>query len=662
VKTNTKFTNIFSHQQPVFTLQNHYKMRLLISLLVLFFVGPLSSFGQISLDSIEQYHQENLESIVLLKNEERLLPFKDLSAISIAHLSIGDATKTVDFDKILQQYTDVKSFNLPLDATGTQAGEVFKYLINYSDVTIISINEMVETGYSQVLEDFIRDLGKRIDLVYTVFGKADLAINFPHIEQAKALLYTPNTNPYTQSLVGQIHFGAVGTVGKLSKNIGATYKVNDGIITKGQLRLGYSLPELTGINSEFLTQNIETIVQEGLDSMAYPGAQILVAKNGQIIYQKDFGFHTYDKRQAVQPSDIYDLASVTKVTAAVPALMRMQDDGLFDVDTKLATSFPTLKGADKGELYFRSILAHNAQLKPYIVFWKQAQKKNGKYKGRTFRTTSHKNYPVKITDKLYLHKKYKGKMMNFIKASPLNKEPGYVYSGLSFLMYPDLVQEKTGKRFDQYLYNTFYKKIGANKLIFNPLERTSVNNIIPTEKDDFFRNSLVHGTVHDEAAAMLSGISGNAGLFGNTTDLAKLLQLYLNEGTYGGERFIEKSTIQDFTRCQFCDEDNRRGLGFDKPLIEYDAEKSYVAKSASRYSYGHSGFTGTFFWIDPAEDLIVIFLSNRVYPTRDNRKLYTMNIRPRLHQAVYDAIYDFDKLKQQEANNKSNAKRYKERK
>ncbi len=626
------------------------------------FVLPFSSFGQISLDSIQQYHQENLASIVLLKNESRLLPFNDLSTTSIAHLSIGDATKTTEFDKVLQQYTTVKSFNLPLEATGNQAGEVFKYLINYSDVTIVSINEILETGYSPILTDFIRDLSKRVDLVYTVFGKEKLVVNFPHIDQAKAVLYTPNTNLYTQSLAAQIHFGAVGAVGKLSQNIGSNYKVNDGIITKGQLRLGYSQPELTGVNSEFLGQHIETIVQEGLDSMAFPGAQVLIAKNGQIIYQKDFGFHTYDKKQSVRSSDIYDLASVTKVTTAVPALMRMQDDGLFDVDAKLANYFPAFKGSDKGDLYFRSILAHNAQLKPYIVYWKQAQKKNGKYKGRTFKTKPHRNYPVKITDGLYLHKKYKGKMMNFIKSSPLNKEPGYVYSGLTFLMYPDLVKEKTGKRFDQYLYNTFYKKIGANKLVFNPLERVNSNEIIPTENDDFFRNSLVHGTVHDEAAAMLSGISGNAGLFGNASDLAKLLQLYLNEGSYGGERFIEKSTIQDFTRCQFCDEDNRRGLGFDKPLIEYNAEKSYVAKSASKYSYGHSGFTGTFFWIDPAEDLIVIFLSNRVYPTRENRKLYSMNIRPRLHQAVYDAIYDFDKLKQQEANNKSNAKHYKERK
>ncbi len=632
-----------------------------MSLLVMVLTLSVSSFCQISLDSIQLFHQENLASIVLLKNDKHLLPFQDLSKISVAHLSIGDATKTAEFDHTLQQYATVKSYNLPLTADGQQAGEVFKYLINYSDITIISISESFETGYSPIIEEFIRDLSARGNVAVAIFGAKELVTNFPYIDRAKAISYTPKTNAYAQSLQAQMYFGAVGAVGKLTENIGNTYKVNDGIITKGGLRLSYGIPELAGINSTKLNQQMDAILQEGLDSMAFPGAQVLVAKGGQVVYQKNFGYHTYDKVQKVESHNVYDLASVTKVTTAVPALMRMQDDGLFDVDAKLVDYFPDFKESDKANLYFRSILAHNARLQPYIVFWQKAKKKNGKYRGRTFKTKPHKNYPVQLTNNLYLHKKYKSKMMDFVRKSPLNKEPGYVYSGLSFLMYPDLVKTKTGKRFDQYLYNTFYRKIGANNLVFNPLQRMDAQDIIPTEEDDFFRNQLVQGTVHDEAAAMLSGLSGNAGLFGNASDLAKLLQLYLNKGSYGGEQFIEPSTIQEFTQCQFCDEGNRRGLGFDKPLIEYDAAKSYVAKSASKYSYGHSGFTGTFFWLDPAEDLMVIFLSNRVYPTRNNRKLYSLNIRPRLHQAAYDAIYEFDKLKQQQANNKGDKKHYKER-
>ncbi|MEM6317174.1 MAG: serine hydrolase [Bacteroidota bacterium] len=636
-------------------------MRLLISLLAVVLFLPFGSFGQISLDSIQQYHQTQLSSVVLLKNEGRILPIGDLSDRTFAHITIGEVAGTAALDETLQKYTDIATYHLPLDITGTQAGEIFKYLINYSDVVFVSVSEPFMVGYSTIIEDFMRDLSKRVDIVYIVFGTKDAVTSLPAVNQAKALIYTANSNDYVQSLVGQIQFGALGAVGKLTEPIRDQYKINDGIITKGDLRLRYGTPELAGINGTFLDQKIQEIVQEGLDSMAFPGAQVLVARGGQVVYQKNFGHHTYDQQQPVRTEDVYDLASVSKVTTALPALMRMQDDGLFDVDAKMVDYFPDLKGSDKANLPFRSVLAHNARLQSYIVHWKKAQKKNGKYRGRTFRTTAHKNYPIKITDQLYLHKKFKGKMMDWIKESPLNEEPGYVYSGLSFLMYPDLVKSKTGQLMDQYLYQQFYKKLGANHLVFNPLERVDASNIVPTENDDFFRMQQVHGTVHDESAAMLAGVSGNAGLFGNANDLAKLLQMYLNKGSYGGESFIEPATIQEYTQCQFCDEGNRRGLGFDKPLIEYDADKSYVAKSASRYSYGHSGFTGTFFWVDPTEELVVILLSNRVYPTRDNRKLYTLGIRPRLHQAAYDAIYEFDKLKKQEANNKGESQRYDKR-
>ena len=628
-------------------------MRILIALILGIISLSISSFGQIKADSLQALHQKHLASLVLLKNEGNILPFQDLSAMSIAHLTIGDTKKNNEFDRQLKKYTTLKSFHLPLSATGKEAGEVYKYLINYSDLTIISVQGVADTAnYSAVIKSFIADLSKRVDIVLTIFGQENLVTRFPSIEQAKAILYAKNNTAYVQSLAAQIHFGGIGANGQLSKAIGS-YQIGDGISTTGGFRLKYGFPELVGVNGTYLQEKAKAIIQEGLDSAAFPGAQVLIAKGGQVVYQENFGYHTYAQKQAVRSTDIYDLASLTKVTTATPALMRLQDDGLFDIDAKLGDYFPDFKGSDKADLYFRSILAHHAQLKPYIVYYQKARRKNGKYRWRTFKNKAHKNYPIQITDNLYLHKKYKNKIMDFIKKSPLNKEAGYRYSGLSFLMYPDLVKAKTGQSFDQYLYQTFYQKIGANRLLFKPTQKIDIQEIIPTEEDNNYRHQLVHGTVHDEAAAMLDGISGNAGLFGNANDLAKLLQLYLNEGSYGGEQLIQKTTLQAFTQCQFCDEGNRRGLGFDKPPIEYEEGSGYIAKSASKYSYGHSGFTGTFFWIDPAEDLIVILLTNRVHPTRENRKLYTMKIRNRLHQAAYDAIDDFNRLKQEKANDKS---------
>ena len=402
--------------------------------------------------------------------------------------------------------------------------------------------------------------------------------------------------------------------------------------------LQFSSPRSVGVDSILLYEKLDSIVQTGIDSAAFPGVQVLVARKGKIIYYKNAGYHTYLKNRKVRSEDVYDLASITKTIGGTLALMHLYDKGMFDLDKTWKDYFPTFKNSNKADLHFRSILAHQAQLIPYIAFWTTTLRKNGKFKGRTFSKNQSIRFPIYITEDLYLHRKFKKKIYKGIKNSKLSGKQEYRYSGLSFLLYPDLVETKTGQPFDDFLYQTFYIPIDAKRLVFNPLTQFSKEEIVPTEVDLYFRNKIVHGTVHDENAAMLDGISANAGLFGNALSLAKVLQMFLNEGTYGGKRYLKATTVQEFTRCQFCEEGNRRGLGFDKPLIEYDAKAAYVAKSASPSSYGHSGFTGTFYWVDPKEEMIVIFLSNRVHPTRENRKLYTLDIRPSLHQAIYDAI------------------------
>ena len=384
--------------------------------------------------------------------------------------------------------------------------------------------------------------------------------------------------------------------------------------------------------------NIDSIVQEGLDSLAYPGAQVLVAKNGEIIFYKTYGHHTYEKLNPVKKDDLYDLASITKVTTGLPVLMQLYGENKFNLDAPLKTYFPKFKNSNKGHLIIREILAHQARLKPYIVYWAKTLKKNGKYKKRTFSIKKSDKFPVVITEELFLHKKYKKRIYKYIKKSPLEEIKEYKYSGLFFLLLPEIISELTGEGFENYLRKNIYQPIGAASLLFNPQDKFSKNKIIPTERDTFFRKRQVHGTVHDEAAAMLSGVSCNAGLFGHAKDLFKLFQMYLNKGQYNGRQIIAEKAIKEFTRCQFCDSGNRRGLGFDKPPTEHVEGGSYVAKNASPESFGHSGFTGTFAWADPSNNSILIFLSNRVYPTRDNRKLYTMNIRPKLHQAIYDIL------------------------
>lgn len=241
---------------------------------------------------------------------------------------------------------------------------------------------------------------------------------------------------------------------------------------------------------------------------------------------------------------------------------------------------------------------------------------------------------------MWLHRKYQKKIFKAIKKSPLEEEKKYLYSGLTFYLLPTIVEKISGEEFIPYVDNNFYNPLGATTLTYRPFEKFPLNRIVPTENDYLFRHLPIHGTVHDEGAIMMDGVSANAGLFANANDLAKLFQMYLNMGEYGGHRYIQEETMKEFTRYQFPENDNRRGLGFDKPALEYKGDSSNTAKDASKASFGHTGFTGTFAWVDPEHDLLYIFLSNRVSPTRDNTRLYQLNTRTNIQQVLYDSIME----------------------
>lgn len=389
---------------------------------------------------------------------------------------------------------------------------------------------------------------------------------------------------------------------------------------------------------ESLEGTLDSIIENGIDSMAFPGAQLYVLHNDSVIIHKSYGYHSYKGLRKVSHLDLYDLASLTKVMSGLPVLMKLYDKGIFKLDDPASRYLPDWKNTNKGNLTFRNILSHQAGLEPYIVFWAKTKKADGTFKRKTFRTKSNKRYNIRIHDNLFLHKKYRKKMWSLIKDSPVNQMKKYEYSGLSFLQMPGMISSMINSNFETQLYQTFYCPLGIDRLRYNPLDYFPKENIIPTERDTFFRKTLVHGTVHDEAAAMLNGVSCNAGLFGNAESVATLFHMYLRYGELDGKQYINSETVKLFTSYQFPENDNRRGLGFDKPPLEYTEGKSYIAKSASASSFGHSGFTGTFAWADPEHQLLIVFLSNRVYPDRDQRRLYTMNIRPQIHQAVYDYL------------------------
>lgn len=405
-----------------------------------------------------------------------------------------------------------------------------------------------------------------------------------------------------------------------------------------------------------LADSIRQVLEEGIEAGAFPGAQVLAWHKGEPLVHVTAGYHTYANERQVKKDDVYDLASITKTSSGLLYLMQLYDQGLLSLDAPLGEEFPVFAGTDKAGLTVRSALSHRAGLRPWVPYWQGALRGNARYpwqkkwdasrtndyrfRARTMRRDSSRRFPFRLTEDLWLHRKFREKnIYRSIEKSPVKPEGEYKYSGLLFYLLPQRVEDGTKRDYRTVLRENFYDPLGANTLGYRPLDRgISLNRIIPTEVDTFFRMTTLHGVVHDEGAAMMNGISGNAGLFSTAEDLAKLYQMLLNGGTANGKKYFKPSTIEEFTRRHYAAEGNRRGLGFDKPLIEYDVDASSVAKQASASSFGHSGYTGTMVWADPEHDLLFVFLSNRVHPSRNRRAIYTLGIRPRVHTMLYEAL------------------------
>lgn len=409
--------------------------------------------------------------------------------------------------------------------------------------------------------------------------------------------------------------------------------------SKMDMGLVYANPSELNLDSTYIHTKIDSIMAHGIENQAFPGAQVLAAQAGKIIFHKAYGFHTYDSIQPTALDDLYDLASVTKIAGALPALMKLVDEGKLDLDKPFSTYWKRWQGKkDKKDLSLRQILAHQAGLEPYIVFLNEVIRKNGKIKRRFVRYHKKRGYQNQAYDGIFIKNKFRKNMYRKIDRSKVGAEKKYRYSGLTFLLYPELVRQITGVGYETYLQTHFYGPLGANTLGFRPKTRNFPNKIVPTEQDTLFRHSLTQGWVHDENASLLGGVSGNAGLFATAYDLAKLMQMYMQYGTYAGKIYFSEATVREFIKVQYPKNENRRGLGFDKPLLnnpQLPLAEAYPAPEVSPQSFGHSGFTGTFVWADPENQLVFIFLSNRVNPSRENRNLYSLKIREALQQVFY---------------------------
>ena len=393
--------------------------------------------------------------------------------------------------------------------------------------------------------------------------------------------------------------------------------------------------------NHLVTKKVDSIITNGINMKAFPGAQVLVALDGDIVFHKAYGYHTYDNKQAVGLTDLYDLASITKILGPLPALMKLYEEEKISLDEPFSKYWKSWKSiSDKKDLTLREILAHQAGLKPYIVFLNRILK-NGRLKKRFISPVPRPSYHQQAYRNLYIKERFQKKIFRAIDKSEVSARKSYRYSGLAFLLFPELISQLSGQSYEYYLQKHFFLPLGATGLVFKPETKNRPNPVVPTEIDSLYRKDVVRGWVHDENASLFGGISGNAGLFGTARDLYLMMELYRNYGKYNDQRFLKEETVREFTAIQFPQNDNRRGLGFDKPLIDnynYGLDQAYPAPEASAESFGHGGFTGTFVWADPKYHMVYVFLSNRVYPSRSHRQIYELHIRTAVQQVFYQAF------------------------
>jgi beta-glucosidase-like glycosyl hydrolase/CubicO group peptidase (beta-lactamase class C family) len=578
-------------------------------------------------------------SLTVIRNEGDILPLKGLDSLKITSITIDNSSKK-PFDERLSTYTDINHVLLSEEVNMDElSGKIPDSNLVILNVTGLSQYASRNFGLSAIKLALINEILKNHPTILVWHGNPYGLAMLESIDNSQATIISYQENANTFDLSAQLLFGGISAHGKLPVSINLSYPAGTGMAIEGDMRLGYTMPEEVDLNGSYLTKKLDSLADYTLKEEVAPGLQVLVARHGKVVFHKAWGHHTYDRNREVKKTDIYDFASVTKITSALPGLMKMHDEEKFDLDATLGTYLDYFDRRNKKDIIIRRILSHNAGLQSWIAYWTTTIKKNGKYKRNTLSHDSTAKYSIKLTGDLYLYNRYKEKIYKMILKSPVNPDQGYVYSGLSFYLWPEVLQNLTGEEYENYLKSTFYRPIGANTLTFNPYKHFSLNQILPTENDTFFRKVQIHGVVHDEGAAMMDGLSANAGLFGSANDLAKLMQMYLNMGTYGGERFISENTLRKFTFRHYENEGIRRGLGFDKPVLE-NKENGLPAKDAGENSFGHSGYTGMFTWADPDTGILFVFCSNRVYPTRENNKIARLSIRPKMHQVVYDARLD----------------------
>ena len=599
-------------------------------------------------------------AITVVDEEERPLLPLDLSSRRVAVLQVGEGDVLSPFRTELSRSVRTDFFRLTTGMTESALQTLQKKLSAYERVLVCFSDRRLK-NYRTFFTRYLPE----VPLVYLLFV-SDQQVPRDFGPAPDALLLAHSAEPEIQHRVAAILTGQAGADGRLSAAVGRWFRVGEGKTLEVPSQQPYRSLNDLGVDADRLSV-IDRIAEEGIEEGAYPGCQIAVWKDGYEVYNKAFGTHCGVSRTGgdsipVTPDDVYDIASMTKTSATLLAVMKLYDRGRLSLTDRVSDYLPFLLDTDKRDITVRQLLLHESGLPSTILFYRDAIDEDS-YEGALFRGTQDAGHSARIggktwanpdfrfreglisavrtdsctwqvADSLWLNPRFKQTCLQQIADAPLLSRR-YRYSCVGFILLQQLVEARAGMPMDEFLDREFYRPMGLTHTCYRPLERLPRRIIIPSSVDPFLRKDTLQGFVHDESAAFLGGVSGNAGLFSNAHEQALLYQMLLNGGELNGRRYLSPETCRVFTTT--LSRTSRRGLGFDKP-DRRNPRRSPCCEEAPASVYGHTGFTGTCAWVDPDNHLVYIFLSNRIFPEVWNNKLSRLDIRTRIQQAVYKAL------------------------
>ncbi len=568
----------------------------------------------------------------VLKNKDNILPIKNLDQ-KIAYVKLGDDTNS-SFVTTLKKYTEVTEVSdTNLDSLEVKLKEFKTVIVGYHK----SDKAWKKHDFSDIELVWLQDIAKKNTVILDAFTKPYSLSAIPNFDDFEGVVMSYQNSDVSQEVGAELLFGAIEAQGKLPVSINEEFKDGFGLTTEKLNRLGFTTPENVGMSPRVLSQ-IDVIAKKAIDGKMAPGIQVLVARRGKVIFQKSYGYQTYEPNVKVQNSDLYDVASVTKMVSTLPNVMQLFEQGKVTLDSKLGDMLPVFKGSNKQDISFKNLLSHYGGLQAWIPFYKATLNSDKSPSDRYYSFNSKQGFTTQVVENLYLRNDYQDSIMKQITDSKLLEKKEYKYSDFTFILLKEFLEKTTAKTLDVLSTENFYKSLGMNNTTYNPLRKFDKSIIAPTEVDTYFRHALIKGYVHDMAAAMQGGVAGHAGIFSNAMDIAKIMQMYLQKGNYGNVQYFKPSTFDIFNTCYFCSEGNRRGLGFDKPQL---GKEGPTCGCVSKSSFGHTGFTGTMAWADPETEIVYIFLSNRTFPDSNvENKLSKENIREDIQKVIQEAILD----------------------